>query len=141
MKIKYDLSLMKFIALFERITGAKVKDCFQDDVLQRLTFVVQPGQIRKAIGKQGANIKKLEAKLKKRLRVVEFDPDKITFIQHMILPLKVKDIEEPEDGVIVLHDDDMKTKGLLIGRNAANLRNLEKNCQRYFKDVKEIKVV
>ena len=31
--------------------------------------------------------------------------------------------------------------GLLIGRNAANLRNLEKNVQRYFSQIKEIKVV
>lgn len=141
MKIKYDISLMQFISLFEKITHAKVKDCYQDDVLGKLTFVVQPGQIRKAVGKQGSNIKRIEQKLKKRIRVIEFDPDLHGFIQNMILPLRVKDIEEQEDGIILLHSDDTKTKGLLIGRSAANLCNLEQNCRRYFPNIKEIKVV
>jgi ribosomal protein S3 len=34
----------------------------------------------------------------------------------------------------------MQTKGLLIGKNARNLRNMEKNIRRYF-EVKEIRVV
>jgi transcription antitermination factor NusA-like protein len=57
----------------------------------------------------------------------------------MILPLRVSDIKE-EDGVITLTGPDSQTKGLLIGRSAANLRLLEKNVKRYF-DIKEIKVV
>ena len=98
MKIKYDLSLITLIALFEKTTHAQVKDCFQDNVLSRLTFVVQLGELSKAVGKFGANVKHLEAKLKKKIRIVEFDPDKLVFIRHMVLPLQIQGIEEIEEG-------------------------------------------
>ncbi len=141
MKIKYDISLIGLIALFEKTTHAKVKDCFQDEVLGRLTFVVEPGELSRAVGKFGANVKYLEEKLKKKLRIVAFDPDKLIFIRNMILPLQIQDIEEVEEGNIVITGNDTQTKGLIIGRNAANLRNLEQNCRRYFPEIKEIRVV
>ena len=141
MKIKYDLSLISLIALFEQTTHAQVKDCFQDNVLSRLTFVVQLGELSKAVGKFGANVKHLEAKLKKKIRIVEFDPDKLVFIRHMVLPLQIQGIEEIEEGRVVITGNDTQTKGLIIGRNAANLRNLENNCRRYFPEIKEIRVV
>ena len=141
MKIKYGLSLITLIALFEKTTHAQVKDCFQDNVLSRLTFVVQLGELSKAVGKFGANVKHLEAKLKKKIRIVEFDPDKLVFIRHMVLPLQIQGIEEIEEGRVVITGNDTQTKGLIIGRNAANLRNLENNCRRYFPEIKEIRVV
>lgn len=141
MKIKYDISLIGLIALFEKTTHAQIKDCFQDDVLGRLTFVVQPGELPRAVGKFGANVKHLEAKLNKKIRIVAFDPDKLVFIRNMVLPLQIQGIEEVEEGNIVITGHDTQTKGLIIGRNAANLRNLEQNCRRYFPEIKEIRVV
>jgi len=52
----------------------------------------------------------------------------------------VSGISEDEMGIVTIAGPDSKTKGLLIGRNAQNLRNLEANVRRYF-EVKEIKVV
>ncbi len=140
MKIKYDISLMKFISLFEYVTHAKVKDCFIDKQMgDLLTFVVQPGQIGRAVGKGAINVKKLEQKIKRKIRVIEYHPELVGFIKNMIMPLKVDRIEQLEE-VVTIRSHDTKTKGLLIGRNAANLRNLEENVRRYFK-VEEIKVV
>jgi N utilization substance protein A len=138
MKIKYDLDLMRFISMFESLTRTKLKDCFIDDN-ELLTFVVEPGEIGRAVGKKAGNVKKIEAALKRKIKVVEYNPDVLRFVQNMILPLRVSDIKE-EDGVITLTGPDSQTKGLLIGRSAANLRLLEKNVKRYF-DIKEIKVV
>jgi len=42
---------MRYIALFESISGASVKDCIVDEVEQRAIFVVNPGQVGVAIGK------------------------------------------------------------------------------------------
>jgi transcription termination/antitermination protein NusA len=138
-KIKYDISLMKYMSLFEQITHAQVKDCFVDAHLNLLTFVVQPGQIGKAVGKKGSNVRLIENKLKRKIRVIEFHPEKINFIKNMIMPLRVDDARE-EDGVVLLESKDVKTKSLLIGRSAQNLRNLEANVRRFF-EVDEIKVV
>jgi len=139
MKIKYDVALMKTMMLFERVTKAKIKDCYEDPILNALVFVVQPGQIGFALGKNAANVKTLEKKFNKKIRIIEYHPNLCNFIKNMIMPLKVENIEEDE-GVVTITDSNTKTKGLLIGRSAANLRNLENNVRRYF-DVKEIKVV
>ncbi|MBD3313447.1 NusA-like transcription termination signal-binding factor [Candidatus Woesearchaeota archaeon] len=140
MKIKYDISLMKFMSLFENLTHASLKDCFIDEKTNTLVFVVQPGQIGKALGKKAANVKKLENKLQRKIRIIEYHPDKLEFIRNMIMPLRAEDISADEEGIVTITGSDTKTKGLIIGRNAQNLRNLEANVRRYF-DVKEIKVV
>ena len=130
---------MQQMALFEKITRTSVKDCFFDEVQDRMVFIIQEGQIRRAVGPQGSNVKKLEKAFNRKIKIVEFNPEKLQFIRNMVLPLVVKDITE-EDDIVTLVGDDTKTKGLLIGRNAANLRNLEQNIRRFF-DVKEIKVI
>ncbi len=47
---------MRYIALFESISGASVKDCIVDEVEQRAIFIVNQGQVGVAIGKGGRNI-------------------------------------------------------------------------------------
>ena len=138
-KIKYDLAMIQTISIFEKVTGAKLKDCIDDDHQGRLIFIVSPGQLWKALGKGSANIKKLETKFNRKIKIVEFNPELKRFIVNLVYPLKIKDVDE-ESSVITLHGQDTNTNGLLIGRNAQNLRNLEKNVRRFF-EVEEIKVV
>ena len=66
-KIKFDIELMKFISLFEKITKINAKDCFKSGA--KLVFIVNPGYIGKAIGKGGVNIKKLESLFKKKIKI------------------------------------------------------------------------
>ncbi|MBI1969339.1 NusA-like transcription termination signal-binding factor [Candidatus Woesearchaeota archaeon] len=138
MKITYDQGLLQYMSLFENFTKAKLKDCFYDENLAALTFIVQPGELGKAVGKKGETIKHVGQLLKKRIRVIEFSEDKLQFIKNMVQPLQVDSIEE-RGGKVVLQSADVKIKGLLIGKNAKNLRNLEKNVGRYF-EVEEIRV-
>jgi N utilization substance protein A len=137
MNITLDKSSIGLISSFSASTKSKVKDMIEDNGL--IIFVVEQGELFRALGKKGANVKKLSQKLNKRIKVVEYSPDVKTFIINMIYPLKVAEITQ-EGGIITLHGDDIKTKGLLIGRNARNLRLLERVVKRYF-DVDEIKVV
>ncbi len=136
-KIKYDVNIMKFISLFENITRARVKDCISKD--DRLIFIVQPGEMGRAIGKKGANIKKLERALKKKIRIIEFDDEVTCFVSNCIFPSKAKDIEEKEE-VITITPVDNKTRGYIIGRGGLNLRELEDIVKRFF-TIEEIKVV
>ena len=64
---KLDLRVIGFITSFENFTGAKVKDAFFDHN-ETLVFVVNTGEIGKAIGKNGSNIKHVGFKLKKRFQ-------------------------------------------------------------------------
>ncbi|MEM4755651.1 MAG: NusA-like transcription termination signal-binding factor [Candidatus Woesearchaeota archaeon] len=136
-KIKFDSNDIRYITLFESLTHAKVKDCFED-MQETIVFVVQQGDIVKAVGKQGETAKKLRDLLKKKVKIIEAHDDPVRFIKSLILPLKV-DAVELQGQTIYLKSNDVRTKGLLIGKAAANLRNYEKTVQRYF-PIKELKV-
>ncbi|MEA2037141.1 MAG: NusA-like transcription termination signal-binding factor [Nanoarchaeota archaeon] len=136
-KIKYDLTIMNYMKIFENLTRADLKDCIPSEEL--LIFVVQENEIGKAIGKNGSNVKRLEGLLKKKLKIVEFNPDINQFIRNFVMPLQVKDVSE-ENGIIQIAGPDTKTKGLLIGRDRKNLESLKEILKRYF-SFEEVKVV
>ncbi|MFC1691496.1 NusA-like transcription termination signal-binding factor [Nanoarchaeota archaeon] len=142
MKIKYDLEIMKYMALFEKITKSKLKDCFFDENSNRLVFVVEKFQLMKALGTNSQNVQKLENLLNKKLKFVQFHDDLNMFVKNWIHPLKAENIEvDEENNVVTISSSDIQTKGLLIGKKAQNLRNSEKVIQRYFSNLKEIKVI
>jgi len=135
-RIRYDINLMKYMQLFESLTRAKLKDCINNG---QLIFIVEENEIGKAIGKKGSNVKRIEELLKKRIKIVEFNPDVKQFIRNFVLPLQVKDINE-ENNIITITGPDTKTKGLLIGRERKNLENLKSIVKRYF-EIEDIRVV
>src|SRR5881398_3081760 len=58
-KIKLTSEEMKYMALFESITGATTQDCIIDEKLERIIFVAKQGNMGLAIGKGGKNINML----------------------------------------------------------------------------------
>jgi transcription termination/antitermination protein NusA len=137
MAVKLDMKSVLLVNSFESSTGATVKDMFND--AKGIVFVVAKGDVGKAVGKQGKNIKYLSSKLKKDVRVVEYSSEKLEFIRNLIFPVRAKNVHE-EDDIVVIEVQDRKSKGLLIGRNASTLRSLEEIVRRHF-PVKEIKVI
>lgn len=138
MRIKYDVNTMKLLTLFESITMAKVKDCFEKNGL--IIYVVEPGQIGKAVGKGASNIKRLERMTGKKLRVIEFSEDLVGFVAKLIFPNKAKDIKY-EDEIVTITPEDSRSRGYLIGRAGEILRINEEIAKRYFNELKEIKVL
>lgn len=138
MKIKYDLMLMKYMALFEAHTKTKLKDAFEDSN-KFLHFIVSPGMLHKAVGKQGANVKKLTEQLNRKIKIVEFDSERETFIKRLLFPLKLKSITSEGD-IVTVKGVDTETNSRIIGRRASNLRNFEEIVKRYF-PLDEIKVI
>jgi len=135
MKIKYDMNVMKYMSLFDSITRAGLKDCIIDHAI---IFVVNEGEIAKAIGKGGINVKKLEKATNKKVKIVEYNTDIVTFIKNLVYPLKVKEVIQDDD-VVTMVPPDSKTRGMLIGRGAMHLRSYETVIKRYF-PLKELKV-
>jgi NusA-like KH domain protein len=138
MNVVIDNDLLQTIAIVEKVTHARVDRCIPRD--DKLIFVVGRGDARKIVGPQGAVLKKLEGQLNKRLKIIEKVDDKMLFIRNAMLPLKIVDMKE-EDGIVTVYGPDEKTKGLMIGAKAQNLRFTEKVVQMYFPEVREIKVV
>jgi len=135
-KIKYDSDLIRLITLFESMTGAKVKDCIPNE---KLVFVVEENEMGKAIGRNGSNIRRIENKLKKRIKLVEFNNDVLQFMKNFIYPIEVEDVKQ-EGRRITIYEKDTGTKAMLIGRERQNINHISDIVKRYF-DVEEIKVV
>jgi N utilization substance protein A len=136
-KIVYDTGTMQVIVHFEQMTRARVKDCIITE--NQVIFIVEPGDVGKAIGPRGANIRRIEAALKKKVKIAEYSDELVSFIKNLVYPIDVREVKELDDGVVVLVPPDLKARGLLIGRNAQTLRAYESVVQRYF-PVKELKV-
>jgi len=124
--------------LFANITHAGLKDCFIDDH-GLLTFIVNENELGKAVGKKAFKVQMLQKATNRKIKIVEFNPDVITFVRNVIYPLKTARIEKEGDDLII-EALDSKNRGLLIGRAAQNLRNFETMVKRYF-DINEMKVM
>jgi NusA-like KH domain protein len=138
MGIVYDIKAIQIRALFESITRTTLKDCFENQ--EKMLFIVMPGQIRRALGKDNSNIKRVESKIGMKIKLIEFSPNLPQFIINIIYPLRVNDILINE-GIVTIQGKNKKTNGMIIGMRAQNLRNTESIVQKYFPEVKEIKVV
>lgn len=138
LKFKYDMQTLQIMNLFEKITKARIKDCFEHN--DKLFFIVEAGQLFRALGPQKKNVQRLEELLKKRVKIIEYSEDLLKFIVNVMAPLRVVNIKE-EEKIVTVTGPDQKTKGLMIGSRAGNLRMFEKIVQKYFPDLKEIKVI
>ncbi|MFA5142443.1 MAG: NusA-like transcription termination signal-binding factor [Candidatus Woesearchaeota archaeon] len=135
-KRKYDLNLIKLISLFESVTHASVEDAFEFNDLQY--FIIKEGDMGKAIGKNGSNYKRVEAILKRSIKVIEHSPNMETFIKNISYPYKIAKIEVGPEKITITAPD-ARTRGMLIGRGASNLRAMEEMVKRYF-PIEEIRV-
>lgn len=138
-KIKYSEELIKYMSYFESVTRTKVKDCFVD-LREMLTFTVEPGEIIKAVGKNASNVKKLEQKLGKKIRIIEFNTDKVAFMKNLVHPNKASEIKF-ENNRIYVTPADLKSRGYMIGKSAIMLKTNYEIMKRYFPEVEEIKIL
>jgi N utilization substance protein A len=139
MRLKLDADMLGLSSIVERISHVQVKDCFKDEEGETIYFVVGPGEIGKAIGKNGENIRRIQQELGKKVRMVGFAEEVEQFIRNFIHPLNVKEIV-PVGSILEIRDDNRKTKSLLIGRDGRNIKLLNRAVKRFF-NVDEVKVV
>ncbi|MBT3323762.1 NusA-like transcription termination signal-binding factor [archaeon] len=126
--IQFDQRIIGFINIFERITRAKVKDCFEEG--DTLTFLVQLREASKAVGKKGENLRKVSKIMKKEIKIIEYNPNPIKFLLNLIYPLRVE-IQEKENKLIIKTKDN-REKGLIFGREKSKLKRIQKLFKKYF---------
>lgn len=133
--IKFTSHEMRYIALFQSITGATVKDCIVDAELNRIIFVVKEGNIGMAIGKKGKNIHTLEKMTGKKHEIIEHSENPAQFIKNALKPAKVDEVRITErmDGkTIAVISVNPKDKGVAIGKNGRNAERIRFLAKRYF---------
>ena len=133
--IKFTSREMRYIALFESITGATAKDCIVDNDLNRIIFVVKEGNIGMAIGRRGKNIHLLEKMTGKKHEVIEHSENPAQLIKNALKPAKVDEIrisERPDGKTIAVVSVKPKDKGVAIGKNGRNAERIRFLAKRYF---------
>jgi N utilization substance protein A len=126
---------MRYIALFESITSATVKDCIIDDELNRIIFIVKEGDIGAAIGKGGKNIRLLERMTGKKHEIIEHSDNPVQFIKNALKPARVKEVritERPNGRTIAVVSVNPRDKGVAIGKNGRNAERIRFLAKRYF---------
>lgn len=93
MSIKFTANEIRYIALFENMTGAMVKDCIIDDENGKVTFVVKNGDMGLAIGKKGSTVSKVQRAVDKGVEIIELSDDPIQFIKNILSPAELQSIK------------------------------------------------
>jgi N utilization substance protein A len=126
---------MRYIALFESITHASVRDCIVDDDLNRIIFIVKEGDTGMAIGRGGKNIRLLERMTGKKHEIIEHSENPTQFIKNALKPARVTEIritERPDGKSIAVVSVNARDKGVAIGKNGRNAERIRFLAKRYF---------
>jgi transcription termination/antitermination protein NusA len=133
-KIKLTSEEMKYMALFESITGATTQDCVIDEKLGRIIFVAKQGDMGLAIGKGGKNINTLRRMTSRQIEVVEYADTPEQLIRNSLSPAKLKEVRVTErpDKKIVVVEVDSHDKAIAIGKNGRTIDKTRLLVKRYF---------
>ena len=121
-----DMQTMRYINLLDRISHVKTRKCFIYN--NTIIFAVPKNQISRAIGPSAINIKKLQEKLEKKIRIIEEAEgieDAEFFISDIVSPTKFESLEV-KDREIVISAGGTQSKAALLGRNKRRFLELEK---------------
>jgi N utilization substance protein A len=132
---------MRLISQFENLTGASSRDCVIDERNQRIIFVVNPGEMGRAIGKKGTSIKRASDEMGKRIEVVEYTSDPEQFLRNCFLPAQVISVEINEEdderiATVAVRDED---RGIAIGKDGKNIFKAKKLAQRQH-DISDVRL-
>lgn len=140
-EIKLSLEQMRYIGIFESLTGARVKDCIING--DTILFVVEFGDAAKAIGRKGVNVERASKILKKKIEVVEYAEPLEMFVKSIFIPARIVSVKVYQDNQgrkrVVVHPVP-EDQGLAIGKNGRNVEKARLLLKRYYDvDVVEIK--
>ena len=124
MTIKFTTKEIRYIALFESMTGATVKDCLVDEENGKLTFLVKNGDMGLAIGKRGSTVTKVQKTVDKGVEVIEHSDDQVEFLSNLMAPAKLRSIRvlQKENGEkIATVEADSRNKRTAIGKGGQNI--------------------
>ncbi len=124
---------LRYIALFESLTGAMARDCYEDGVNNRLIFVVKGGDMGLAIGKGGEHINRVKKAIGKHIEIIEHSEDPVEFVKNAFHPVSIKNVNivNKDDKRIAYVEVLTKEKGLAIGRDGKNIEKVKKLSARH----------
>ncbi len=136
MGVKLSSESIRYLTLFESLTGASVKDCLVQD--EKVIFVVKKGDMGIAIGKGGINVEKAKELIGKKIEIVEHSDDALEFITNIFKPIKVNvKLIERKGKRIAQVSVSPQYKGLVIGKGGKNINKAKELVKRHH-DIEDI---
>lgn len=119
--VKFTEKTLRYLSLFEDLTGAKVVDCI--DIPEKVIFLVKKGDIEKAIGKAGKNVSTVSNKTNRNVHVIEYSDDPKELLNNIFYSYGVKDIEIIDKNGVKHGTVEVKpeNKARAIGKKGRNL--------------------
>ena len=133
--IKLSGQEIKYITMFEKLTGATVKDCISNE---DLTFVIKEGDMGIAIGKNGFIINKIKKEMGKEIHVYEHSEDPTKFIKNLFYPITIEKVEISDKKAKVYINQNEKKRA--IGRGGKKINTVKEIAKRHF-DIEDVQVV
>lgn len=133
MSIKFSANEIRFIALFENMTGAMVKDCIIDDENSKVTFVVKNGNMGLAIGKGGNTVSKVKRAVGRGVEIIELSDDSDQFIRNLLSPAELQSVKitkNKKGEKIAIVTADNTNKRIAIGKNGINIQRAKLLAER-----------
>ncbi len=125
--------------------GVKPKDVVEDNEENRLIFVVERGDLGRAVGRGGRKLKTMKKLLRgdldKNIEVVEFDDTPEGFIQKLLSPARVPVIRitKQNNETIAIAYVVEQDKSVAIGKNGRRIKRARLLAKRWY-DIDNIKI-
>jgi N utilization substance protein A len=130
---------IRAFVLFERVTHARPKDFVKLE--DRIVFVVEPGQLKRALGPQASSLHKLKDLFERPVDIVEYHEQPERFLRNIFHQYQVSNVVLSEKGgrkhatVTV----DPEEKGRAIGKGGRNLKVAQMLASRHT-DIQSVSV-
>ena len=115
---------LRYLSVFQNFTEAVAYRCIVDNEGNRLIFLVNKGDLGKAIGRSGKNVRMLSKILNKNIEIVEYSDDVDGMIRNLFSGVKILSIDiitrgDEKIAIIKVPEED---KGKAIGRQGRNIK-------------------
>ncbi len=120
-----NMQTMRYINLLDSASKVKTRKCFIYN--NTIFFAVSANMVSKAIGPEAVNIKRIQEKLGKKVKIIKEAEgiwDAGRFVQDVVSPVKFKSLEII-NGEILITAGSNQNKAALIGRNKRRLDELK----------------
>jgi N utilization substance protein A len=118
------------MTLFENITHTSPKDCVVDQNGNCVYFIVNEGDAGAAIGKNGNNVKRVEALIKKNVKVFEYSNKLEIFVKNIIPQTNEVMVKSVDGNTVIEIKVDRGSKAIIIGRDGKNIKLFKELLQR-----------
>jgi NusA-like KH domain protein len=133
-----DMQDLRYLNLFEKVTGIRTHYCFEYN--NTVIFCVPKEFVSRAIGPDARNLRRISEIIKKRVKVISIpkDPQDIKrFIEMVVSPVTFKDLEIFPTEIVL--NAGSQSKAALIGREKRRLIEMQKITKDFFK--KDFRIV